>query len=40
VRHEHFDADGGWQVEFDIRRRELGQLAPLLAAAQAVPADC
>jgi GTP-binding protein HflX len=38
VRHEQFDADGGWQVEFDIRRRELGQLATLLAAADAVPA--
>ncbi len=33
VRHEHFDPDGGWQVEFDVRRRELGQLEPLLAAA-------
>ena len=33
VRHEQFDPDGGWQVEFDVRRRELGQLEPLLAAA-------
>jgi GTP-binding protein HflX len=33
VRHEQFDPDGGWQVEFDVRRRELGQLQPLLAAA-------
>ncbi|WP_372725562.1 GTPase HflX, partial [Immundisolibacter sp.] len=33
VRHEHFDADGAWQVEFDIGRGELARLAPLLAAA-------
>ncbi|WP_290617317.1 ribosome rescue GTPase HflX [Immundisolibacter sp.] len=39
VRHEQFDADGGWQVEFDIRRRELGQLTPLLVAAEALPAS-
>jgi GTP-binding protein HflX len=36
VRHEQFDADGGWQVEFDIRRQDLGRLAPLLSAARPV----
>ena len=36
VRHEQFDADGGWQVEFDIRRQDLGRLAPLLTAARPV----
>jgi GTP-binding protein HflX len=36
VRHEQFDADGAWQVEFDIRRQDLGRLAPLLGAARPV----
>ena len=39
VRHEEFQPDGSWSVEFDIRRRELQRLAPLLAAADALPAS-
>jgi GTP-binding protein HflX len=36
VRHEQFDADGSWWVEFDIRQRDIGRLEPLLAAAPPV----
>ena len=36
VRHEQFAPDGSWQVEFDIRRQDLGRLAPLLTAARPV----